>query len=996
MIDRQLDILAVTETWLQSGEKALCADIKDAGFDIQHLPRNGRGGGVGVITLCSLKLGKTKSGVVATSFEHQEVLLKTSPPTRLVVIYRPGNITSFSLFLEEFEHILSCANENHEPTIICGDFNIPIQDAQHPQTKKFQKLLHEFGWRNIVNEKTHVKGGTLDLVLVQTSLETSLDLTNVLATPVPDVPDHFLVTLEATITRIPQEPKATKSRKLKDIQREDLAEAILETDLCGGLPEELEDCVKLYDNTLRDILDELAPIEEKTIKNRKRNRWWTPKCQELKRKRRAAERRWLKARLNSNDRKRLTKMFTAWKSASKEAATQICNSRSQYYFSRLDELATDGKATFAIVNKLLDIEKTPKELPTQHSSDVLVTKFNEFFRDKVTKIYKDIEKPSNATTHPPADSPAHNPPSVSTPIDPPIPTPTLPDPPALPGLHVPDVPSSPAHPAPSAPDIPNHVTPLPKLKCFQPVTDEDLLKIIRGMQKKSCSLDPMPSTMISSVLMELLPTISKIVNESLKTGIFPTKFKEAVIRPAYKGKGLDPEDLGSYRPISNLSFVSKIIEKCVSLQLTEHLETNRLLSEVQSAYRKYHSCETATLKVVNDLLLLLDKKSKAVLLLLDLSAAFDTVQHSKLLKKLRTNYGIEDTALAWFKSYLSGRSSSVQIGDARSRPIEVDIGVPQGSILGPILFIMYTKELQSIAEKHGLNIHLFADDTQIYTGFRPETFDFVVDKLQNCISDIKQWMKQNYLKLNASKTEILILSNKADRTPAPTGLTIEKDESPIAQSTEIESTTSARNLGIWLDPTLSMASHISKVVQACNIQLLNLWRIARKLPKQLKIKLVHSLIHSRLDYGNALLYGATERDLNRLQKIQNSAARFVYGTRKRRGVTQMRKDLHFLPIKSRITFKICLLAYKSINGMAPPYVSDLIPLRKPKLKVVRADEDSTLLHKSYTHKYTSTSRAFSISAPKLWNELPKAIRESESVGVFKQHLKTYLFKRAYC
>jgi hypothetical protein len=395
------------------------------------------------------------------------------------------------------------------------------------------------------------------------------------------------------------------------------------------------------------------------------------------------------------------------------------------------------------------------------------------------------------------------------------------------------------------------------------------------------------------------------------------------------------------------------------------------------------------------LLLLLDKKSKAVLLLLDLSAAFDTVKHASLLKKLQTQYGIKDTALSWFKSYLADRSTSVKIGDARSKPIDVEIGVPQGSILGPLLFIMYTKELQMIAEKYGLGIHLFADDTQIYTCFKPETYDEVVKKIQDCVSEIKQWMRQNFLKLNAGKTEILILRNKVDRTPGPTAMAIEKSESPILQAEEIQSTTSARNLGIWLDPTLSMSSHISKVVQACNLQLLNLWRIAKKLPKQLKIKLVHTLIHSRLDYGNALLYGATEKDISRLQRVQNSAVRFIYGTRKWRGVTQKRKDLHFLPIKSRIIFKICLMTYKSINGQAPSYISDLVPLRKPKIKTVRADEDHTLLQKSFTHKYKSTSRAFSICAPKLWNELPRRVREAESVSMFKKLLKTHLFGQFY-
>ena len=166
---------------------------------------------------------------------------------------------------------------------------------------------------------------------------------------------------------------------------------------------------------------------------------------------------------------------------------------------------------------------------------------------------------------------------------------------------------------------------------FKQVTDEELVKTNRDMNKKHCSLDPMPSSMVNDALPELTPVISRIVNDSLTKGIFPTAFKEAIIRPSFKGKDLDSEQLNSYRPISNLSFISKVVEKCASIQLTEYLEENKLLPTKQSAYRKFHSCETATLKIFNDILLLLDNKSKVVLLLLDLSAAFDTVKHTNLL-----------------------------------------------------------------------------------------------------------------------------------------------------------------------------------------------------------------------------------------------------------------------------------------------------------------------------------------------------------------------------
>ena len=807
---------------------------------------------------------------------------------------------------------------------------------------KFLDLLDDFGWRNIVCGSTHVKGGTLDLVLTQCQRDDHLELSDVKVLPVPVVPDHYLVTWESNITNhIQSGGKVIHCRNMKEISEEDLIERIKASDLCRELPEDLDDCAKLYDSTLRDILDELAPLEERTIKNSDRAKWWTAECQEVKRLRRAAERRWQTSLLKSADLERLTRTFTEWKKACKHAAKVINDTRNNYYKTRLDQVSGDGKATAGIVDKLLGNEKTPSTLPSGQDPAILATRFNEFFSAKVTKIYKDIE---------------------DQPVTPPVVEVTL----ASPSCHLSD---------------------------FKPVSDEELWKIIQSMPKKHCSLDAVPSTMVSAALSELLPSISKIVNGSLLSGTVPDSFKEAVVRPSYKGKGLDPEDPGSYRPISNLSFVSKIVEKCVSLQLTEYLENNKLLPRVQSAYRKFHSCETATLKIVNDVALLLDKKSKVILLLLDLSAAFDTVKHSTLLRKLETQYGIGGTALDWFRSYLCNRRTSVMVDGERSSSIDVDIGVPQGSILGPLLFIMYTRELQAIAEMYGLYIHLFADDTQIYTEFNTGTYDAVVTNLQKCFSHIQSWMKDNYLKLNAGKTEVIILQNSNDDTPGPRDVQLQPDKEALVPVSKAAVTpaTSARNLGIWFDPLLSMGDNISNIVKACNIQMVDLWRIGNKLAKPLKIQLVHSLIHSRLDYGNALLYGAVGKDLDRLQKIQNSATRFIYGTKKWRGVTQMRKELHFLPVRSRINFRICLLTYKALHGLAPPYLMDLISTRPQDHHPLR---DSTKLHLP-KHTYTSTEKAFSICAPIVWNELPRKLRESESLPVFKTLLKTYLFNLAY-
>ena len=451
-------------------------------------------------------------------------------------------------------------------------------------------------------------------------------------------------------------------------------------------------------------------------------------------------------------------------------------------------------------------------------------------------------------------------------------------------------------------------TNVPTFSKFQPVSDEQLSSTVRAMNKKHCSLDPMPTTLVNEVFPALIPIVSKIVNNSLSKGEVPDSLKSAVIRPAYKNNELDPDELSSYRPISNLSFVSKIIEKCVADQLTAHIENNGLFSNVQSAYRSKHSCETATVKIVNDILIQMDKKSKVILVLLDLSAAFDTISHTKLIHRLQQDYGVTGKVLCWIESYLKNRTAMVKIGAVESETRPIAIGVPQGSILGPLLFILYTRDMQKIAELYGLSLHMYADDSQLAISFTPDTFTDVLEKVQKCVSHIKVWMAQNLLKLNPNKTEILVMRSKWDRSDNPTTIKIVDD---AEEGTEVKQT--AKNLGVIFDSELSMSQHISRVIQSCNNQLINMWRIAGNLTRQQKIQLVNSLIHSRIDYCSALLVGIKDSDVRRLQKLQNSATRFIFGQRSRRGVTDLRKKCHFLPIRHRIEYKICLLVYKSLN-----------------------------------------------------------------------------------
>ena len=234
-----------------------------------------------------------------------------------------------------------------------------------------------------------------------------------------------------------------------------------------------------------------------------------------------------------------------------------------------------------------------------------------------------------------------------------------------------------------------------------------------------------------------------LFNKSLATGCFPSEFKQAVVRPLLKKNGLDASELKNYRPVSNLSFLSKLSERVVQRRLQAFLDSSDLMPKTQSAYRRFHSMETAVTKIYNDLLLAADGGQMSGLCLLDLTPAFDTVDHTLLLDRHQRQFGRRDNVLDWFRSYLLERTYQVVYGGNASRTVDISCSVPQGSVLGPSLFILYTAELSDKIDEHGINLHAYANDSQLYVHCDRCDTASAAALLEHCITDVCDWMSAN-------------------------------------------------------------------------------------------------------------------------------------------------------------------------------------------------------------------------------------------------------------
>lgn len=410
---------------------------------------------------------------------------------------------------------------------------------------------------------------------------------------------------------------------------------------------------------------------------------------------------------------------------------------------------------------------------------------------------------------------------------------------------------------------------------------------------------------------------------------------------------------------------------------------------MQSAYRRFHSSETALLKTIMDALSAIDKGDIGLLLLMDLSAAFDTVDHAILLHKLEHVYGIRGFALAWLESYLNGRSCYVKTKSGISTEVLSLFGLPQGSVLGPLLFILYVAELLLIIDSAGLSPFAFADDTQVLGICRPVDFLSLQDRMSSCMLQVERWMSSHRLQLNPKKTELIWIYNRYRPFRPP-------DTAIIICGEPIVPSKSVKSLGIIIDAELRMNKQVGHTIKACYAILRNIRSIRSSLTPSMIKTLVATIMLPKLDYCNSVLMGKPTSSLEKLNSVIKASVRLIYSIPKFDHITTSLKRAHFLLAKERIDYKVAMLVFKVLRGLAPDYLTSELYLRSD----ISSRRDLRSANKHLLHvprKFCKTigDCAFSVYGPRLWNTLPSSLTSVDSLETFKSKLKTYLFHKSF-
>lgn len=503
-----------------------------------------------------------------------------------------------------------------------------------------------------------------------------------------------------------------------------------------------------------------------------------------------------------------------------------------------------------------------------------------------------------------------------------------------------------------------------------PVTFSMVEQLLRTLDtNKATGSDNLGPRLLKISAPYIAESITYIYNESITSSVFPQKWKEAKVTPLFKNGVKD--DVNNYRPISVLPVLSKILEKHVHDALMGYLNANSLLHATQSGFRPNHSCETALVGMIDKWLNANDKGSQTGVVMIDFKKAFDLVDHSLLIKKLQ-HFKFSGNTLNWFSSYLLDRKQKVSVNTALSQHETILNGVPQGSILGPLLFLLFINDLPLYTGN--VFTDLYADDTTLYcTG---NSLAFIQHKLQVALDNLEKWCKSNGMVINISKTKIMLITTKQKRAH------LDNDLLHLTYNSAVLSNTSCdKILGVHIDNNLTWSTHIENISKKITSNIWLLSRIKDYLTEKHRVQFYKSYIQPHIDYCN-IIWGSTHQsNLDRLYKLQKRACRIIKNYSEQ-NICQSMKELKIQNVYERVFLRKAKFMYKVANSITPSYINDMFQPRADVEDVpfLRSVASTNFIPPRPNRELFKQSMTY--SGTLIWNSIPVAVKNSGTIDSF--------------
>jgi len=927
-IDMQCMVYGFAETWLKPENEKLFI-LKDYSYT-GSIRKERMGGGVALQTHKSISykelphLSSSDESIESVFIEITKLPNRNEKPI-IGVVYRPPN-SNFNHFLEKFESIINQLNQSHKPCYIMGDFNVDLLTQTNPSTKSFTDLIYSNSFLPLIDKPTRIKPPSS--TLIDNILTNSTQQTHVSGILYTDISDHLpIFSINQSIplnSSSLSDERTYQCRSFSEANVTAFHERLRATEWSDVLSH--HSCDEAYSrflSLLSDHYNQSFPIITRKITDKKNQPWITRPLKKI-----------------INKKNRLYKVFLHkptvyneinYRIAKTNALKQIRQARKDFYHNLLEIHKNNMKKTWSIIKEVIGFDR-----PTTIINSVLVdgsmiseptevaNQLNNYFSNIGNKLASSIPRSDRS--------------------------------------------------------------PLSYLGTAQsqsffisPVTPDELRNCISQLKEGSAGFDDLKPKVIKQSVEYVLDPLLHIINLSFTTGVVPQLLKRANVTPIFKGG--DPTELGNYRPISVLPVFSKILEKLMFKRLYSYLTNNDILYQKQFGFRRGYSTEMALLSAVDTITKSLDGKNHVIAIFLDFRKAFDTVDPEILLSKL-DHHGVRGIALEWFRSYLSTRTQKVKVNNVISNLNPVTCGVPQGSTLGPLLFLLCINDLPNVLTN--ISSIIFADDTSLF--YSGQQLHLMIPELNTQLSHLLTWLQTNRLSLNLSKTFSMLFTLSPNIYSTDLPITINNHE--------LERVRTIKFLGVIFYDKLTWSDHINQISNkvAKSIGIIN--KIKHSLSKNTLTMLYYSLVYPYLTYCGLVWGKASPTTLQKIVVLQKRVIRTIHLCKYLEHTPPLFKSSKILPFCELYVYLCSIFVFKCLKNMFPPDFNSALNPFTFSLQSINSTRSSS--DGKYVVPYARTKlrqNFLSIQSIKMYNEfiLPlNLINQINTVMRFKKVIRNIL------